>query len=424
MTVHAKNIQDTPSPALLAFWSQHMRSVIGPLMKATGYPPAAQEANLRFLDKHIAPTLGPHPKDPHPNYVAPCAVVGTPFNPSFNVSGTGAPKVRFDYDLLPPLHRAASDDPWGERDARAVLRGLAAALGANTQWLEYFMDRLYLSPAEAQALLAIVPDEVVIPSAMVGVMFDGAQPRLKAWVPTMRRAMVEGRSSNAVALEALRGLRPLGEAIAPAVDVLEAWITSTTQDARLILMGMDCGAPHDSRLKIYLVTPQNAWATVRDVMTMGGRLDDAPARKRVALLRTIWPYLINEPDDARIVADEHWCKPERMPRLGFSGLMYSIEIKPGRPVPEAKLYVPLFQYAESSAVAERNMEAALALLDIEWGSSGRYRRTMEETFGKGKEYGQIFAAYSYSERTGGYINSYVSMPIEDVPVHPLLGDYV
>ena len=160
--------------------------------------------------------------------------------------------------------------------------------------------------------------------------------------------------------------------------MLNRWSAASPHDPRLMLVGMDCGEPRDSRLKIYLVTSKNSWATVQDVMTLGGRLDDEPTRKQLALLRKIWPYLINEPDNTRI-ADENWCKPERMPRVGFFGLMYSLEIKPGRPTPEVKLYVPLFQYAESWAIAENNMETVLKLLDIDWGHSGKYRQAMEMT---------------------------------------------
>ncbi|KAG2421939.1 hypothetical protein HFD88_005915 [Aspergillus terreus] len=424
MTIHTDQPPSEAKASDTEFWSEHIRSVIGPLMKATGsYSATAQEANLRFLDNYIAPALGPHPTVAHPTYVAPCTIVGTLFNPSISLSAKGKPTVRFDYDLPLPLDRASSEDPWGEGKARALFRGLAAALGADTQWLEYFMARLFLSPAETEALRSKIPADLVIPSAMVGVAFDDAQPRLKAWVPTMRRAILEGRSSNEIAVEVLRGLSPLGSEITPAIDMVEAWVAASPHDPRLMLVGMDCGEPRDSRLKIYLVTTKNSWATVQDVMTLGGRLDDEPTRKQLALLREIWPYLINEPDNTRI-ADENWCKPERMPRVGFFGLMYSLEIKPGRPTPEVKLYVPLFQYAESWAIAENNMETVLKLLDIDWGHNGKYRQAMEMTFGKGNSYGQIFVAYSYSERTGGYINSYVSMPVKGVPAHAFTGDYV
>jgi DMATS type aromatic prenyltransferase len=116
------------------------------------------------------------------------------------------------------------------------------------------------------------------------------------------------------------------------------------------------------------------------VLTLGGRVNDAASLKRVETLKSIWPFLINElegPQSDAATLDESWSKRERLNRTGYSGIQYTVEITPGRAIPDTKVYVPLFQYTDSSAVAERNFESALKKLGNEWGVSGKYRRVMQ-----------------------------------------------
>jgi DMATS type aromatic prenyltransferase len=72
------------------------------------------------------------------------------------------------------------------------------------------------------------------------------------------------------------------------------------------LVGIDCVDPKtrkDARVKCYIHTSGNSFAVVRDVLTLGGRLTDETSLKRVEILKTIWPMLINEPEGLN-TADE------------------------------------------------------------------------------------------------------------------------
>jgi DMATS type aromatic prenyltransferase len=157
------------------------------------------------------------------------------------------------------------------------------------------------------------------------------------------------------------------------------YLANCQNDAMLMLVGIDCVDPithKDARVKCYLHTSSNAFDVVRDVLTLGGRLNDETAHKRVDILRSIWPLLLNEPEGPH-TADDAWSKPERINRTGYSGIQYTIEITPGKEIPDTKIYVPLFQYTDSAEVAEKNFETVLKELDNEWGHTGRYREAME-----------------------------------------------
>ncbi len=143
------------------------------------------------------------------------------------------------------------------------------------------------------------------------------------------------------------------------------------------MVGIDCLDPtthQDGRVKVYFHTGSNTFAAVRDVVTLGGRLDDEFTLKKVDLLRSVWHLLLNEHDGG---LDEHdkidtWSKQERAPGTPFSGLLYSVDLAAGRGMPDIKTYVPVFQYAERSETVGRNTDAILRMLGHEWGRTGRF----------------------------------------------------
>ncbi|KAF9885523.1 hypothetical protein FE257_012851 [Aspergillus nanangensis] len=409
------------------YWSRHLRSVLAPLLKAAGtYSQADQDSHLAFIDEHIAPNLGPLPWEPHGQYSTPSSLVGSPFDPSINIVSSGKAKVRFDYDVISPAERTGPD-PFAEQLARSMLHRLATLLGADTRWMDSLMDALYLTPAEAEVAVARMPPGIAIPPSSVGIDFDGPQKTLKAYIPSVRKAIATGRSPSDIMLETLRGLEPAGAELVPALDLIASYLETSKHDVILPLVGIDCvdpdpTSPKGARLKCYLHTSSNAFAVVRDVLTLGGRLNDATSLKRVEILKSIWPLLLNEPEGLQL-ADESWAKPERINRTGYSGIQYTVEITPGKPIPDTKIYVPLFQYTDSSAVAEKNFESVLKKLDNEWGHSGKYRETMQSIFQGIDNYGQTYASFTYSEEKGVYTTSYVAMPIKEEGGGGLAGEF-
>ncbi|CBF80712.1 hypothetical protein AN8514.2 [Aspergillus nidulans FGSC A4] len=411
------------------YWSRHLRSVLAPLFAAAGtYSPEDQESHLAFIDEHIAPNLGPLPWEPHGPYSTPSSLVGSPFDPSINIVSSGKAKVRFDFDVISPPDRTGPD-PFAEGSAREILHRLADLVGADTQWMGYLMDALYLTPAEAEVAKTKLPPGVAIPPSSVGFDFDGPERTLKFYIPSVRKALATGQDVSELMLKTLRGLQPLGSELVPAMDLIASYLSTRTNDAMLPLVGIDCLDPRthkNARVKCYLHTSSNSFAVVRDVLTLGGRLSDDTSLKRVETLKSVWPLLINElegPQSDAATMDESWSKPERLNRTGYSGIQYTIEITPGQAIPDTKIYVPLFQYTDSSEVAERNFESALKKLGNEWGLSGKYRSVMQEIFKDVENYGQTYASFSYTEGKGVYTTSYVAMPIKDEGGGSLAGDF-
>lgn len=109
-------------------------------------------------------------------------------------------------------------------------------------------------------------------------------------------------------------------------------------------------------------------------MTLGGRLRDEQTAESLKTLKSIYPLLRDEAGEQR---DDAWSKPDRTPGTQFSGLHITVELSPGREVPEVKVYVPTFQYAPSTEVAVGNYQKALEKLGLDWGRDGKFEQSMK-----------------------------------------------
>lgn len=154
------------------------------------------------------------------------------------------------------------------------------------------------------------------------------------------------------------------------------YLDSCSNDAQVALVAIDCVNPKDARVKIYLAVSSNSWDVMEDVMTLGGRLSDEQTLESLEILRSIYPLLRDE-DEAAKTPDHTWSKPDRIPGTQFSGLQVTVELNPGRKVPEMKVYVPTFQYARSTKVALRNYQKVLEKLGLDWGHDSKFEESMK-----------------------------------------------
>ncbi|KAK7747834.1 hypothetical protein SLS53_001083 [Cytospora paraplurivora] len=390
-------------PARL-YWSKYIGRGIVPLFEKTGtYTEEQQASHLKFLSDVVAPDLGPLPTDPHPQYTMP--YVGAPLEFSLNLSSTGKAKARMTFEVVGPADKTGPD-PFGEDLSREILRRQARAVGANTQWLESVIDSTFLTPEETQVVRAQgVPP--FVPSSMWAYDFDGSKRSMKAYFASFRKAMATGKSGTEVLLDAIRCL---DDGLKPGLDLYTEYLNERKGKMNVVLLGIDCIDPKDARVKIYTNVKANSWESVVDFWTLGGRLNDETTLKGLEIVRSIFPILMDEPD---ILKDETWCKPERIKGIPFNGLQFSVELAPGRALPEIKLYVPMCQYNRNTQVLQKNVEAALKKMNHEWGHNGKYMDAMKAVFpGEDDFRGIGFITFSYSKKKGAYTTSYLMLPTE------------
>ncbi|KAF3068359.1 7-dimethylallyltryptophan synthase [Daldinia childiae] len=354
------------------FWSKHARSTLGPLLSLAGsYTASDQASHLRFFDEHVASCLGSQYVEPNVDYWTSPNLSGTRFEISHNLTTRGKAKVRFGFDLL---RDETGPDPFGENNAREMLHRLCSAVGGDPMLMNHLMETFFLSPSETEALRDKFRPRMHIPPACVAFDLEGHRQILKAYFPVLKKATL-GKSPMDTTLNALRDLEPLGYDISHNLDLIEEYLASCQVKVKPVMIGIDCLDPktnQDSRLKIYAKFEACTFAVARDVITLGGRLSGEPTLKKVNLLRSIWHLLLNEPDGISDDKIDTLSKQDRSPGTSFSGLLFSIDLVPGMKMPDVKVYVPVFQYAERTDTTFLNTNAALKAVGHEWGQTGRF----------------------------------------------------
>ena len=142
-------------------------------------------------------------------------------------------------------------------------------------------------------------------------------------------------------------------------------------------MAIDCvneASLPDARVKFYVHARSNSFNTVRDYVTLGGRLQDESTLKGLAILRNIWHLLLQEPEGA---VDDEFEKPLNDSSIFCQRLYFSFEMRPGRKFPEVKTYLPTWNYVRSDEETMKNYEEVFRRCGHEWGEEGRYRKVFE-----------------------------------------------
>lgn len=154
----------------------------------------------------------------------------------------------------------------------------------------------------------------------------------------------------------IRKLDPENEAF----DMLLDFLNTNPEGKKMnpLNLAVDDVHPSQSRMKFYLQTPSTSFASVREVMTMGGRIKGL--EKQLAdlkdLVRAVTSLPADFSDDADVPVEEQY-HPRTDGTIGEvpgqSGYLYYFDIRPGSKVPEIKWYTPTSRYGrDDETVAE------------------------------------------------------------------------
>ncbi|BCS28508.1 uncharacterized protein APUU_70078S [Aspergillus puulaauensis] len=166
-----------------------------------------------------------------------------------------------------------------------------------------------------------------------------------------------------------QGFAPLSEyisaieALGPnlALHTLTDFLNTSPEgpDLKPFMLAVDNIAPSASRLKFYFATPRTSYNSIREVLTLGGRIKSPTLESKLRtlhkLVKVIMPTPPDLPDDADIPAPpppssanlESKSNPDKSTDMAnqrpdfSSGYQYYFDIAPGATLPDIKFYIAI-----------------------------------------------------------------------------------
>ncbi|KZL78917.1 aromatic prenyltransferase [Colletotrichum incanum] len=393
------------------FWTVRCAETLDGLMQAAGsYTPAQRAVHLQLLSEIIVPAMGPHPS------AAPTRSLltadGSPFEPSWNITDSGSSSIRFSFEPM-GRHGGSASDPFAQKIIPAILPALRmVSHGVDTRWFEQFMSALFLTESETKAALARLPKSTRAPTSFLAFDLDGAKAVFKAYFFPILKHIATGEPAENITFNAIRSLSPGGVDLTPSANATEEYFKNAPFSIPVEMIALDCIDPAaGARAKLYARTRSNAFAVVRDVMTLGGQINDETTLEGLEVLRSIWHLLHNE---AEPYGDDFDKQPKLVNTL-HKGICYGFELKPGAKWPEVKAYVPLWQYADSDATISSNL--AKAFRSRGWPVAEKYEDAMHRCFPRSdlrKTVGtHSYISFAFNKNKGAYLTIYYSIRPQD-----------
>lgn len=278
------------------------------------------------------------------------ALDGTPIEYSWKWNtATSGPSVRY---VTEPISQFSGTelDPLNQQALRELLHRLAAAMpSVDVTWANHFLATLYDHDNSK------VMQEAAA-GAQVGSSLHFAA-ELRPQGVAIKTYFLQGKIGP-------NGLWPAAhwEAAMAQLDpdnaaraALHQFIASSAEGKLLkpLALSIDNVAPAKSRLKWYFNNPHTSFASVREIMTLGGRIATPHLAAQLAelqdLIKTVMGLPDDFPDDAEISIATHWdsSRADKFPPGTLSGYLYYFDIAPGYTLPEVKVYLPVRSYAHN-----------------------------------------------------------------------------
>ncbi|KAH6697432.1 aromatic prenyltransferase [Plectosphaerella plurivora] len=396
-----------------AFWSQRTSETLTALMRNAGsYTDEQAASHLRLLNDVVVPSFGPQPGPGAPTLPL-LTSNNSPFEPSWNITDRGASAIRFSFE---PMGRngGGTQDPFAQDMVAAILPAVASrAHGIDLSWFEHFQKTLFLTKSEEAAALAHLPPGVRAPTSFLAFDLDGSRAVFKAYFFPILKHVATGASCEDVAFSSIRSL-PQAAPLLPAAARLEAYLAKgASVPVPLEMIAIDCIDPAaGARVKVYGRTESNAFDVVREVATLAGGVVDAVTLEGLDILQGVWGLLHNRPG---VASSEN--TPPKIWDTRHKGICYGFELKPGCEWPETKVYVPVWQYADSDAIIAKNLAAVFR--GRGWAVAEKYEDAVPECFPRSDTKtttgSHSYVSFAFSGKKGVYMTMYYSIsPQESV----------
>ncbi|KAI0449666.1 dimethylallyl tryptophan synthase GliD1 [Xylaria acuta] len=343
------------------YWWQLTGRHLAKLLQAAGYSDSKQHEALVFHYHWIVPYLGP----------APCSAVtwrsflgveGSPIEYSWkwNKAG-GEPEVRYTIEAIDHFSGTALD-PLNQHSSRELLHRLdEVASYSNLSLANHFFATLYDHDTskyvdEAQSgthhSTTIMIAAELVREGREGYMF-------KTYFIPRLLGQADGQLPLSKWEDSFAKLHPVSVARTRLHEFLAD--SHAGKSLKPFMVAVDNISPESSRLKWYFQTLSTSFASVREVMTLGGRItiSESQLQDLRDLIATTLNLPANYPDDAEIpssptydpLAKDNFAE---FPEL-LSAYLYYFDIPPDANLPAIKFYIPVRRYGKNDLSIARGV---------------------------------------------------------------------
>ncbi|KAK8050739.1 hypothetical protein PG994_012469 [Apiospora phragmitis] len=358
-----------PRDADSEFWWQLHGRQLAVLLDAAGYTLERQLEVLVFHHQWVVPTLGPRPTAANmlPKWRSLITLDGSPIECSWKWNTASKdPEIRY---IAEPIGAFAGSplDPLNQQATRELLHRLSVSMpGVDTALFDHFMSILY-DHDNSKYVQEIAAGAHMKTSVHIGFEFLKDRVATKSYfVP--RKLGQTSLMPVPDYVKAIRSVQPGGQNAA--LNMMHDFLLNHPEGPLLTSYSVanDNEPLDETRIKWYFQTPHTSFASVRDIMTLGGRIRAPHMDKSLCELRS----LVNAAWHAEAQARQF----DELAKY-LSGYVYHFDIAPNKPHPEIKVYVPTRHYGGTDATIGKNL--ARWMEERGRGAhAGRYRQALEE----------------------------------------------
>ena len=326
-----------------SLWWSALAPTLEKMFVLSGYTTTQKYQHLAFFHRHVLPYLGLYPTAEEGfTWKSLMTYDLTPIELSLNFQG-GKRTVRMNHVPI-TSSTGTPKDPFNQHAAIELAHNLGNLLpDFDFRWFDHFVKEVYIPDMDAVSVLKRQPTPIFSSLATQNVTaydFEGNDVRVKSYFSPLWKALQTGQDPEDTIFNAIRSHK---EAL-PYLDglkVVEDYCrpdNAASYGVKAIFLSFDCSKSKGSRLKIYLHTRQTAFTKVKDIFTLGQRIDTVETTAAIDELRALWYGVFNIPQDFPECDD--------IPDIfaPTAGVMFNFELKPGEPIPEAKIYLPVALY--------------------------------------------------------------------------------
>ncbi|KAL3476633.1 aromatic prenyltransferase [Aspergillus californicus] len=336
------------------YWWQVTGPQMATMFEEAGYSRERQYENLLIHYHWTVPYMGSKP-DEYGRLKWNCILsqhgISMVYSWKWNDSNPSSkPDIRIGFEPI-GKHSGTAVDPVNQQSSKELLHSFARRMPLDLNWANHFLSTCYDPDTKYwQAKEAGVP---LATTMMLGYDFlhDGLTlktyffPRLAGqrllpmdrWDTSLREVLSANSVSGTTALDTLLEFlktSPEGQLLMPTGLAIDNGTNSPSGSST-------------SRLKFYFRGPKTTFASVREIMTLGGKIPDLEPQLQSlhTLLKDVTGLPQNYPDDADVPV-YHGFGTGTSPLGKAAYYLYYFDIAPEADLPDIKFYTPLTHYGQ------------------------------------------------------------------------------